>query len=57
LRDQGVAAACLLSALGNDDDETQTEPALIRSYVGALLVVGAFRELTQIRKLLTTKES
>lgn len=54
LRDQGVAATCLLAALGRELDEADGE--YVRAYVGALLVLGAFRELTQIRTLLTAKE-
>jgi hypothetical protein len=54
--DLSVAAACLLAALGQEGDDTQTEPAFIRSYTGALLLAEGLVELRNIRKLLTHKE-
>jgi hypothetical protein len=59
LRDQGIAAACLLAALHPDDgpgDDDASEAELVRSYVGALLIVGGLRELTSIRKSLSAPE-
>jgi len=53
LRDAGIAAACLLAALHPADD---SEAELERSYVGALLIVAGLRELTNIRKLLSSEK-
>jgi len=47
----GVAAACLLAAMGKDVHPT--EAATARAYVGALLILECHTELQRIRKALT----
>lgn len=55
-RDLGVAAECLLAALGRDFDESVTDAEMVRAYVGAVLLANGLSELTRIRKLLTAPE-
>lgn len=40
----GLAATCLLAALGTDD-RYETDEEIARSYVGALMIVEALRDL------------
>jgi len=47
----GVAAYCVLTLLGRELSDSPNEDA--RAYVGAILLVEAFQELRQIRRLLT----
>lgn len=54
-RDDAIAASCLLAALGQSEPENEAET--VRTYTGALLIVDALRELTDIRRLLTVPES
>ena len=54
--DLGVAAACLLAALGREGNEDQTDNEFVRAYAGALLIAEGLVELTRIRKLLTAPE-
>jgi hypothetical protein len=52
-REPGVAVECLLAAFGtpiDEDDVTDTA----RKYVGALIILDAAHELTNIRKALTS---
>lgn len=54
MRDEGLAAACVLAALGREALPTDAEH--IRAYTGAMLIANAFVELKRIRKALTPKE-
>jgi hypothetical protein len=56
LRDDGIAAACLLAVLGIDAHEEITDEETARRYTGALLLVRGLRRLDHIAKLLTTNE-
>lgn len=47
----GVAAECVLTALGREVYESESEE--VRAYVGAMLLVEAVGELRNIRRLLT----
>lgn len=49
--DHGIAASCLLSALGTDEKETEAET--IRAHVGGLLLAEALRDIRMIRKVWT----
>jgi hypothetical protein len=53
VHDAGIAAACLLAAF-RPDTETSTDEDEVRAYVGALLILDGIRELTQIRKALSS---
>jgi len=48
-KDPGVAAACLLAALGREDLEGKEE---VRAFVGAMLVADGLEELRRLRKIL-----
>ena len=51
--DPGIAAACLLAALGNESQET--DPEFIRAMVGALILDEAIRDIRVLRKVWTEK--
>lgn len=53
--DQGVAAVCLLALFGHEEGELEGDAALARRYVGALLMDDTRRDLSVIRKALTTE--
>jgi hypothetical protein len=48
--DDGLAAKCLLAALGTNPE---SEAAEAHAYVGALILIDAARELRTIRRMLT----
>lgn len=50
--DAGIAAACLLAALGNEWQET--DPEFIRAYTGALLLAEGLQDLRLMRIAWTT---
>jgi hypothetical protein len=56
LRDDSIAAACLLAVLGIDMHEETTDEETARRYTGALLLVRGLRRLDHIAKLLTAPE-
>jgi hypothetical protein len=56
LRDDGIAATCLLAVLGLDVHEEIPDEETARRYTGALLLVRGLRRLDHITKLLTATE-
>jgi len=57
LRDDGIAAACLLATLGSDAiGEEVSDDEITRRYAGALLLVRGLRRLDQIAKALSAPE-
>lgn len=52
-REDWLAAECLLAALGVDTGDAE-DPEFAPKHAGALFIVRGFRELTVIRKALTT---
>lgn len=49
--DTGIAAACLLAALGTEPREIDGK--YVRAYAGAVLMAEAIRDLSVLRKSLT----
>jgi hypothetical protein len=49
--EDGIAATCVLAALGRETRSTDAEQ--VRAFVGALLIVDIVNELRALRKALT----